>query len=237
MLKPLYALLQKAIALLVALTDDEVRSYLAASAFPLDQLSQGTPLVERAKASLARSEEGRIRSRGTTEAVERSFASLFGAVTLFRFVALRAFEARADLIQALGLAPRAPRKKAAPPVEGQPAPEPGEERLAPGRDRRIDRFLMGAASLLRAVLADEEALALLVPFGCGRERIESLLAHAVRLGEDDQAQEGVKDAFHAATAGIEEEYRALRRWTTPWRRMVRKALVGRPDLMKRIGVA
>ncbi len=237
MLKFLYALLQRANALLAALVDDEVRSYLAASGFPLDQLSQGTPLVERAKAALARAEEGRIRSRGTTQAVEQSLSSLFDAVTLFRFVALRAFHGRADLIQAFALAPRPPKKKAAPPVPGQPVPEPGEERKAPGRDHRIARFLTGAASLLQGVLADEEALSLLAAFGYARERIEPLLAHAVRLEEADRAQEGVKAAFHSAVASLEEEHDALRRWHTPWRRMVRKALKGRPDLMQRIGVA
>ena len=104
-----------------------------------------------------------------------------------------------------------------------------------GRSGRSDRT--SARTFLNAVLADEGALALLAPYGYGRERLASLLGWVEELGSTEREQEAAKRAFHAASAASEQEEREFHRWHTPWQRMVRHALAGRPDLMRRVGVS
>jgi len=237
MLKSIYALLARAIALLTALTDEEVRSYLAASGFPLDQLSQGNSIVERAKSAVSTCVESRVRMRGLTEAMERFFAIVYREVSVFRFVALRAFRSRTDLVEGLGLGPRAPRDRPQAPTDGQPAPAEVEEVTRLAKERIPARFLTSARTLLTAVLGDEGALVLLAPYGIGKERITALLGRVAELETLDRDQDAAQRVFHAASAASEQEAREFRRWHTPWRRLVRTALAGRPDLMQRVGVA
>lgn len=233
MLKSLFALLRMAEAMLTALVDDEVRTYLAESGFPLEQLSQGNSVVERARATFDRSGEARIRSRGLSEAVDRMFGSLFREVSIFRFVALRALKLRTDLVEAFGLGPRAPSAATEAPAGGEPSGAPARKRHE--RSRAVGPFLAGSLVLVRAVLETEEAVALLAPYGYGKERITSLLTRLEGLEALDLQQEGGQQAFHAATAAAREEEIEFRRWYTPWRRMVRHALSARPDLMQRVG--
>ncbi len=235
MLKSLFALLQMAEAMLAALVDDEVRTYLAESGFPLDQLSQGNSVVERARATFDRSGEARIRSRGLSEAVDRLFGSLFREVSIFRFVALRAFRRRTDLVEAFALGPRAPSAGKEAPAGGEPSTTTPEKRRPRERSRALGLFLAESLVLVRAVLENEEAVALLAPYGYAKERISSLLSRLDGLETMNLEQEGGQQSYHAATAAAREEEIEFRRWFTPWRRMVRHALSARPDLRQRVG--
>ncbi len=237
MLKSVITLLAWAESLLAALVDDEVRTYLAESGFPLDQLSQGNAVAERARATLARDGEAKIKSRGLSETVERVFDGLFREVSIFRFVALRAFRRRTDLVQAFALGPRAPSPEEEVPAGGiPPTAQPGR-RERRQRSRAIGQFLAEASVLVRTVLGNEEAVGLLASYGFGKERIASLLTRLDGLKAMNVQQDDAMHAYHAATAAVREEEIEFRRWFTPWRRMVRHALSARPDLMKRVGVA
>ncbi len=247
MLKSIYALLARANALLAALTDEEVRSHLAASGFPLDELSQGNSRVERAQSVLAACAESRVRMRTLTEAADRSFGASFREVAVLRFVALRAFRHRSDLVEGLRIGPRVLVEEPQP-TDGtptavgtagvaSPASMPAKKKRGRAGERVVVRFLTWARAFLAAVIDDETAIALLAPYGYSRERLSPILARLDALASLEREQESAKRAFHAASAASEEEEREFRRWNTPWRKLVRQGLLGRPDLMKRVGVA
>ncbi len=85
MSKSFFSVLQRALALFAAvLTDPEVREYLMSIGFPMDWLSQGNSMVERAKGATDERNLLVSRRKGIKEAIAQIWRNVKGEVNEFR---------------------------------------------------------------------------------------------------------------------------------------------------------
>ncbi len=235
MTKSFFSALQRALALIAAvLNDPEVREYLASLGFPMDWLSQGNSMVEGVKAADAERDVRRVHRKGLREAVTQQWRNVRSEIAALRFIALRVFDARPELLVALSLKPR---KVPDPAEETSSPPAPADEKKRHQRPKDpLGAWVAKSRALLSGILADEAAVGLLAPYGYGREQLGTLLERLGGLEAKDVEHKDAAARVSAATLETRDRGRAFRIWFMPWRKTLTKALVARPELKERLGL-
>lgn len=211
--------------------DPQVAEHLLRKGFSLAWLSQGKETVERAEGLRTRRDGLRSAVKEATDAIRRLFRELETELGDFRFAAWRACVGRPGIALALGVARlRRPEDE---PTEGTPAVGP----TSGGKRKRKPRggvvaMLNQSRAMLSAALQSSEALALLEPYGYGREAIEALMTRVDSLVRSELDHERLKASQESASAALHEATEGFRRWFHPWRKRLLTALKDRPDLRR-----
>jgi len=108
--------------------------------------------------------------------------------------------------------------------------------LAGSAPTDTEGFLGAAYACFDNALADEATLADLTIYGYDAAGIQAERAKVEGMDAANQAQERAKGAKLRATAERDEAYRAMKRWMGAFKRIVRRVLKDRPDLLVKLGL-
>lgn len=221
--------------------DGEVMDHLRAKQFPVDLLPQGQAMIGSAFASAARRDALFGEQIGATSGVETEFASTRSDFNMFRVTARRALSERPELLASIGL--QRPKRGAEGQEEGQhettPPPTEGKpkKRVRKYEPRTISWLVTHAKTTLTNAMEKEEVLSALAPHGYTRETLGALLARLNALAGMDRTQESKIGTTRGAVKDFHAQARQFRVWFIPMKMRLARALKGRPDLMKRVGLA
>jgi hypothetical protein len=193
--------------------EPEIAAIMQAHGFPQERVDAGLTLVRAARAKhQARQAELGNRFQATA-AFEQAFAAASKTYADFRETARAHFKsasASPDAWQTLGLAGRTP--------------------------RGTQGFISAAYATYDNALASLEIIAALTPYGYTGEKIMQARAAVAAAEAANQAQERAKGAAVGTTAGQDQAFEQAKAWMSAFKRIARRALQGRSDLLTKLGM-
>lgn len=226
----------------VATTDGDIRAMLEAKRVPVDDLATGLTMISGVKELYARREGLLGVQMGLTGAVESEYAEVSVLVGQLRYTAGIELAGRPDLLAKLGIhAESKPEEEASAPAtpgETPPPAEPGRGRSrAVDGPRSIARFIAASEPFVANVLGDAEIVAAVGEGSFSRADVESLAGRLEALRRANVDQEKAIGDTRGATRALAAAIERLTVWYRPRRRRVTRALKGRVDLKKKLGLA
>jgi len=189
----------------------EIATIMQAHGFPQERIDAGLALVQTARAKQqARGVEVGNRLKATTN-FEQAFAAASKAYADFRETARAHFEsasANPDAWESLKLTGVTPRK--------------------------VDSFIDTAYATYDNALANPEIMAALAPYGYVAAKIGEARGLVAAVRAADQTQEHAKGAALRATTEQDEAVEQAKAWVKAFKRIARRALLDRPDLLVKL---
>lgn len=196
-----------------ALADPEASALLALKGFPAEKLNEGLARIEAARDK----QEARLVAAGAQLAATDQFKTAFAAARTayadFRETARAHYGSEAqnrEIWEALKLGGAAP--------------------------QNAQSFIGTAYLTFDNALADPDIVAELTPYGYDQAGLLAERAVIEAMDEANQAQELAKGNSQRATVERDEAMEELRVWMGKFRRIARRALKGRDDLLVKLGL-
>lgn len=204
----------------------EVQTYLAPYGYDPARIGEGRLLLERAEAAWDEKHEARGVRKGATETMNAKGRLVWMHFGMGQLAARETLRGRLDLLSALGMTPRRPRRKRA---EGETLKRVYISQSFSTRVRQAQTFYDNA-------LASPEIIAFLSARGYDAARLtegRALLADWIAAND---AQEAAKGALTLAYDELDAARGTARRWYLDVRMIARRALRGRKDLLHMLGI-
>jgi len=193
--------------------EPEIAAIMQAHGFPQDRVDAGLALVRAARAKQqARQAELGSRLQATT-AFEQAFAAASKAYADFRETARAHYKSASDnpeVWQTLGLTGRMPRD-----TQG---------------------FISAAYATFDNALASQAIVDALTPYGYDSSKITDARGLVAAAAAANQAQERAKGAALGTTTEQNDAYEQAKDWMSAFKRIARRALQDRPDLLLKLGM-
>jgi len=226
----------------VVTTDGDIRAILESKRVPIDDLATGLTMISGVKELYARREGLLGVQMGLTGTVETEYAEVRALMAQLRYTAEIELAGRPDLLAKIGLhkAAKGPEETSPPSPPAPVPPAAGPTEPAPHEadgPRSIARFISVSEPFVANVLGSAEILAALGEGSFSREDVASLAERLEALRRTNVEQEKAVGATRSATRALRTADDRLTVWYRPRRRRVTRALKGRVDLKKRLGLA
>jgi hypothetical protein len=193
--------------------EPEIAALMQARGFPKGRVDEGLALVRAARGCQQERQAELGNQLQATAAFKDAFAAASSAYADFRETARAHFKnasANPSAWQKLGLAGKAP-----------------QDTLG---------FINTAYATFDNALANPEIVAALMPYGYTGEKITQARAAVAAAADANQAQERAKGAARGTTTGQDQAYEQAKAWMNTFKRIARRALQGRPDLLTKLGM-
>lgn len=193
--------------------EPEIAALMQARGFPKERVDEGLALVRAARAGQQTRQAELGNQKQATAAFTEAFAAARSAYADFRETARAHFKnakASPAAWQALGLTGLMPQD--------------------------TDGFIDTAYATFDNALANPEIVAALTPYGYNSEKITQARATVAAAAGANQVQERAKGAALRTTAVQDQAYEQAKAWMSVFKRIARRALQGRPDLLAKLGM-
>ena len=193
--------------------ETEIAALMQARGFPKERLDEGLTLVRAVRAAQQARQAVLGDQKQATAVFTDAFAAANSAYADFRETARAHFKdakTSPSAWQKLGLAGSAPRD--------------------------TQSFINTAYATFDNALANQEIAAALTPYGYTGEKITQARAAVAAAEAANQAQERAKGAALGTTAEQDQAYEQAKDWMNAFKRIARRALQGRPDLLAKLGM-
>jgi len=193
--------------------EPEIAALMQARGFPKERIDEGLTLVRAARGCQQARQAELGNQKQATAAFTQAFAAANSAYADFRETARAHFKnanTSPSAWQALGLAGSMPRD--------------------------TQSFISAAYATFDNALANPEIVAALTPYGYTGEKITQARAAVAAAADANQAQERAKGAAVGTTAEQDQAYEQAKDWMNAFKRIARRALQGRPDLLTKLGM-
>jgi len=193
--------------------DAEIAALMQARGFPKERVDEGLALVRAVRAGQQARQSELGNQKQATAAFKDAFAAASSAYADFRETARAHFKnakTSPSAWQALGLAGSAPQD-----TQG---------------------FINAAYATFDNALASKEILGALTPYGYDSKKITQARAAVAAAEAANQAQERAKGAALRTTAEQDQAHEAAKAWMSAFKRIARRALQKRPDLLTKLGM-
>jgi hypothetical protein len=193
--------------------ESEIAALMQARGFPKERIDEGLTLVRAARAGQQARQAELGNQLQATAAFKAAFTAASSAYADFRETARAHFKdakTSPNAWQALGLTGKAP-----------------QDTLG---------FINAAYATFDNALANPEIVAALTPYGYPSEKITEARAAVAAAADANQAQERAKGAARGTTAEQDQAYEQAKDWMNTFKRIARRALQGRPDLLTKLGM-
>jgi len=204
----------------------EVQTYLSPYGFDLARIGEGRLLLERAEAAWDEKFEARGLRKEATETMNAKGRLVWEHFGMGQLAARETLRGRPDLLSALGMTPRRPRRKRA---EGEVLKRAYVSQSFSTRVGQARTFYDNA-------LASPEIITLLSARGYDAVRLTEGRALLADWSAANDAQETAKGMLSKAYADLDAARGSARRWYLDARMIARRALRGRKDLQHALGM-
>jgi hypothetical protein len=193
--------------------ESEIAALMQARGFPKERVDEGLALVRAARGCQQERQAELGNQLQATAAFKAAFTAASSAYADFRETARAHFKnakTNPSVWQKLGLAGKAP-----------------QDTLG---------FISAAYATFDNALASLEIITALTPYGYTGEKIIQARALVAAAEAANQAQERAKGAARHTTAGQDLAYEQAKDWMNTFKRIARRALQKRPDLLTKLGM-
>jgi len=198
------------VAIMNALTDQEIQAMIASYGYTLQKLQEGKQLYEAAariaSAQVAASGAQAVKTQDLYTAERLAFDAYQSLATVARAV----FKREQARLVSLGL--------------NGPMP------------RTMDSFLKAAYTLFDNVAADPQVKSTLASYGYDEVRLQAERGKIVAYDTANQQQEAAKGTAQQSTRDQQDALKALNHWVSQFIRIAKVALKEKKELLERLGV-
>ena len=193
--------------------EPEIAAIMQAHGFPGERVNEGLALVRAARGCQQARQAELGKQLQATAAFKEAFAAASKTYADFRETARAHFKsasANPEPWQALGLTGLTP--------------------------RTTENFIGAAYTTYDNALADQKIMGELALYGYDRSQIEMARGKVAAVEAANQAQERAKGAALGTTAEQDQAYEQAKVWMSAFKRIARRALQERPDLLTKLGM-